>query len=813
VSYSIHGDWGEASEAFDEIKSSVAESNLSKANEAQTRFDVIDRIIRDVLSWQHGQIFVEEPNTGPKTGYVDYILRHGDNTLIVEAKRAGAAFPSPTRRPKLKLSGSILGEGQISDALAQAEEYAISKKANVVVVTNGLCWCFYSLTDKKDDSYASLLFPFTAPGHAEQLFDIFAVSQVETGSLSRITNKLPPVEDRLIWAFKSIDGRVDRNNVADHIMPALNQALYADALLSNPEHLKRCYVATEARIKFDVGLRMHLMDPKPESIKPAPRIKRDNEHGHLERIVESSISSHAPPVTLIIGPVGVGKTTYLRHFEIISGSEILKKKMAHWVYIDFEEMGKLGNPRQFIYSKLKEYLLEEHPHNPTTYRNVVEPAYASEIAALARGPYAPLYHSNKEEFNNKIVDYIEKDFIAVEPYVDKVMRHITKSQLCVIVLDNVDLYEDEILETYVFSEGLALSKRIFCNVIVSIRDSTFVKHHTNATFNAYELRKLWLDPPPFKAVLSSRLTYARKILKDRSAKIALANGMQLEVPDLSIFFEIVQRSILHEEAGDYIESVADPNIRRGLTLVTNFLTSGHINGDRAIRKYLEGQRNYQFPYHEIFKGTMLAQWRHFREDRSEGVNIFDARLGSRRTRLLRLLVLNFFLTRAQHEETLETPLIDCIQLFTKCGASEHQVISCISFLAKKGLIRNTSAEEMNQGASAVLTRSGGFYSRVLCHKHIYVEECMFDTAIDDPVIWQTLSDLTTAIEGESSILARWELRKERTDHFTNYLCRLETEMLGLLGNPDYLGTAASIRDSALTDADRAIASSKRRYRN
>jgi hypothetical protein len=208
---------------------------------------------------------------------------------------------------------------------------------------------------------------------------------------------------------------------------------------------------------------------------------------------------------------------------------------------------------------------------------------------------------------------------------------------------------------------------------------------------------------------------------------------------------------------------------------------------------------------------MLAQWRHFREDRSEGVNIFDARLGSRRTRLLRMLILNFFLTRAQHEETLETPVIDCIQLFTKCGASEHQIISCIGFLARKGLVRNTSAEEMSQGASAVLTRSGGFYSRALCRKHVYVEECMFDTAIDDPVIWQTLSDLTTAIEGESSIPARWELRKERTDHFTNYLCSLETEMLALLGNPDYLGTAASIRDSVLSDADRAIASSKRWY--
>src|SRR5687767_1073187 len=104
MSDSLYGDWGETSESFDKIEAFLASRDLAGANEAQTRYDIIDRIIREVLGWRHGQISVEEPNEGQRLGFVDYLLRGGDRTIVIEAKRYGAAFPSPTKRRKLKLS-------------------------------------------------------------------------------------------------------------------------------------------------------------------------------------------------------------------------------------------------------------------------------------------------------------------------------------------------------------------------------------------------------------------------------------------------------------------------------------------------------------------------------------------------------------------------------------------------------------------------------------------------------------------------------------------------------------------------------------
>lgn len=805
-------DWGEASEIFDEIKNLINGKDLSAESEAQTRFDVIDRVIKEVLNWKHGQIHVEVPDIGDREGYIDYVLRAGDYSILIEAKKIGATFPSPTKKKKLKITGSVLGIGEVSKAIKQARGYAISKAATLVLVTNGLCWCYFLADDEIEEAYAGLLFPFDIGADAESLFNLFNSTKVEGGSLEVINNTSQPLpENRLLSEVRDADARVDRNNIADYIAPALNKALYADALLSNPKDLEKCFVPTEARIKFDSMLGVYLADAKPDIIQPAKRIKKGQSPDHLEALIKTSSPSFAPPVTLIIGSVGAGKSTYLKHFELVTGKGVLEKHKAHWIYIDFEQMGREGNPRKFIYEHLKNYLLAEHPQNPTDYRNVIEPAYQEEIAALARGPYA-LIATKREKFDEAVTLHIQKDFEQVEPYVDKLFHYITSTNLCVVVLDNIDLYEDEQLETTVFAEGLALSKRIHANVIVSIRDRTFVRHRNDSAFDAFELRKLWLDPPPFKTVLSKRLSYSRKILENVPASIDTRSGAHIIVPDLSVFFEIVQRSVLTSEAGDFIDAISDVNIRKGLTLVTNFLTSGHIQADRAIKSYLSGQHDYQFPFHEIFKGTMLGQWKHYKEDRAECINLFDSRLGAKSLRLLRLYLLKYLRINAQDQNKIEVPAIKCVELFSKSGASEVQILTTLNLLYRFGYIRNISAEDISIDSTIAITRSGSYISKYLNKKLSYVEACMHDTAIEDSNVWNDLIDITEQIEFEHDIPTRVQMREERVEIFTNYLLSLESKFLELSGG-QYLAAIGRIKQAVLSEARAAYYAAFKNYRS
>lgn len=813
-------DWGVASEPFDEIALFAADRELSLISEAQTRFDVIDRLIKEVLAWSHGQIIVEEREIvqegaqEKKVVYIDYLLRAGEEVILIEAKRFGAAFPTPTKRRRLKLSGSILGKGEIAKARAQAEEYARSKRVDVVVVTNGRCWCFYRLKGMNDASYGYLLFPFDNQGDGKKLYDWLGRISVQAGSLHNLENSPPQhPENRLLSQVNDADARVDRNNVADYISPALNNALYADAILADTENLRACYVFTEARTKFDKQLGVHLVDIKPTTVKPAKRIKSGKAHGPIREIFDSSsVPSYAPPVTVIIGPVGAGKSTYLKHFELIAGREIINTRSAHWVYIDFEEMGLSGNPREFMYSKLRDYLLQADGEQTINYNNTIKPAYEDLISGLARGHYNRVYNKDPNEFEKIVAERIDEQFKKVEPYVDRVFGYLAQNGLCVIVLDNVDLYEDEELETKVFSEGLALSKRVRCNVIVSIRDRTFVRHRSSSVFDAYELRKLWMDPPPIKSILKKRFTYAKKILDGAPARIELPGGKYLKVPDLGVFFNIVQSSILGGSAGDFVDAVSDTNIRKGLTLVTHFLTSGHIQADRALKQYIAGETNFVFPYHEIFKGCMLAQWRHYKEERSDSVNLFDSRLPSPSLRLARLYILKMLVDRAKTQSSVEVPVTECIDLFTQAGISSEQILSVLNHLYSVGLVRSTNAEDISSESTVVITRSGGYYVNLLCKEFVYVEACMHDTALDNKEYWLQLVDITREIERERSTAERMKQRRKRIKLFLRYLRDLESRFLEGIASNDNLRYLDEIERSVMNIVDHAVRVTDRRER-
>jgi hypothetical protein len=337
-------DWGEAEDAFSAIAESIEGKDLTSVSEAQTRYDVIDRIIKEVLGWQHGQVFVEEKKSSSSSnpvdqsseaevdpaskseddnknrGYVDYILRSADITIVIEAKKIGASFPSPSRNKRLKLGGTVLGSGEISDAISQAVDYAENKDADIVCVTNGHCWCVFTYNQYKSSAKAHVMFPFEVVGDGNRLFNLISEWGIENNSISLIDDDvLIGTPRRLINEVADADGRIGRNAVADHISAALNEALYSDAIINNPDVLEKCFVTTEARTKYDNTLNIYLSDFKPVEVGSAERLRTGKEHGPLAVLLENAVvPNYAPPVTTIIGPVGAGKSTYLKHFELVS---------------------------------------------------------------------------------------------------------------------------------------------------------------------------------------------------------------------------------------------------------------------------------------------------------------------------------------------------------------------------------------------------------------------------------------------------------------------------------------------------------------
>src|SRR5687767_8572192 len=97
--------------------------HLADQNEAETRLKVIDEVLFNVLGWLKDDVSVEERVTEDgRTRFADYTIRTASTALLIEAKRAGAAFSLPTNRTRLTLGG-VLSEGEVGDAIRQARDY------------------------------------------------------------------------------------------------------------------------------------------------------------------------------------------------------------------------------------------------------------------------------------------------------------------------------------------------------------------------------------------------------------------------------------------------------------------------------------------------------------------------------------------------------------------------------------------------------------------------------------------------------------------------------------------------------------------
>ena len=121
--------------ALEHLIGDVAASELDW-NEAETRYQIIDRIIVDCLGWPRELLRLERPQDRT---YADYELGQ-PRCAIWEAKRQDRAFelPADPQQNILKDLPSIMAlNGELSEAIRQVQGYCSARGVELAVATNG----------------------------------------------------------------------------------------------------------------------------------------------------------------------------------------------------------------------------------------------------------------------------------------------------------------------------------------------------------------------------------------------------------------------------------------------------------------------------------------------------------------------------------------------------------------------------------------------------------------------------------------------------------------------------------------------------
>jgi hypothetical protein len=764
-------------EHLTELIKIYGENHLWTANEAETRKKVIDYILENVLGWD----FVKDINyevrisEDDQVEYADYIISLPSTQLVVEAKKAGIDFHLNFQRTTAKLGGPI-SYGETGKAIRQARDYARKKAIPFAVVTNGSAWIIFRAVRIDgipfENTKAQIFRNFA--DIKERFSDFWELISrkrtIEGGIESVLIDEDEEISQRrLLSLLKEPGYRLGRNDVYQYIEEAVQVSLTDESLLKDKTGLDLCYVKTSERVKYDSRLKVYLQDLKPDLERKVtrPLLRGTSE---IANTIKKS-NSITQKFLLILGSVGAGKTTFIHHVRYISAVNEIEGKIP-WFYIDFKKTTDSANHRNFIYNELLDAIESDVVFDMGDWNKTITKAYREKIEALRKGPLFPLYNSDKVKFDIAISEMIAKEREAVEPYVEKILSYIAKSRSCYLIIDNVDQIDNLELQTKIFVEAQAIARLINFNVLMSIRDTTYIKHKSSPPFDAFQFDTIYIDPPQMRPVLSRRFTYAKKLLEGKSVTITTDRGYSFTVPSLEAFFEVVTRSVLSDPTGQLLEVLADNDVRRGLNLVKEFLMSGHVSTTRALLKYAK-DGVFNIPQHEFFKGCIFGQKKYYREEESAVIlNIFDSKLGNPKTQLLRLHLLARLVDFSSNASYEGTNFSDILKDLKQIGIPEKNIMLTIEKMLEYRILRTSNKDCLSSASCILPTRFGAYIVRELSCQFMYSEPCSIDSYIYDDEFWERLSknfySFNTADVGN-----KVPIRVERVKIFLEYLQSIE----------------------------------------
>lgn len=297
----------------------------SNWNEAKTRFLVIDKLLVECLGWRRADIDVEKHHAGE---YTDYELDIDGTSVVVEAKREGKSFELPAgfskNKAKIKTLKSLSPE--ISEAIDQVLKYAKDRSIPICAVSNGRQLIAFqgSRTDgiPPDDGDA-LVYPSLGAMVTgfQELWNSLSVPGVGEMAISRLLSKntTTPPPPKLSSRVLNYPGHKNRNEQASELQ--ILGDLFLEDIVRSPEieeeFLKEAYCESGALSQYALvsksilSARYSAAFDEEANVDSEPLQKKGKLSSAFSKDILSASLNRRP--ILLVGDVGAGKTTFIRH--------------------------------------------------------------------------------------------------------------------------------------------------------------------------------------------------------------------------------------------------------------------------------------------------------------------------------------------------------------------------------------------------------------------------------------------------------------------------------------------------------------------
>lgn len=758
--------------------------NRGRTTEADTRANVLDRLIHEVLEWPRDNVN-REPFANP--GYIDYQFSHGRPILLMEAKAEGESFAFPyQKQPKrhLKINGTLSSNKAVGEAITQVQRYCSDTGTRFAVVTNGFTFLlFRAITEGvpwKDGQAIVFLDYNDVVNNFTEFWNLLSYEAVKDGQLDAVF-RLSRTNSR--GYYRPIDQVIDsdatygRNPFNAALKPFLDRFFGDIANQDAVDILKHCYVHSRPVQIIDKDLKLAIRDEIPKFAAMASQISLDEEadSGEVGTHIKQAVLGRSPigDVVMIMGGIGSGKSTFCRRFFRVVAPELVQEAgQAMLVYLDF--LGAPDHPEQleaFLWETTSRSIQKAEPKLRT--RTYLEQIF-SEGIGLTREIFGTGANAD-DRVNNQIMQWVEQP----KKYAESALRYCARTaRLPIVVFDNVDQLRFE-AQAQLFTAAQQFANAFGCLSILVLREESYSAALMKKHLTAYTIRPYHLSSPRFSKLLELRINCAVYDAVNRSRESEAGNEERV-YGGIVTLFGLLRQSMFGKNKNiiRLVESIAYGNMRLALNLFNTFITSGATDVPKIIHAY-STSGGYSVPFHEFAKSVMLGDYQYYKESRSLVLNLFNVTRTPNASHFTTLRILKYLQERgggngrSEDFVRLQSLITDFVDFFNNEEDCKHTLLRLIA-VDRQLVELDSRRPDTLEGATEVrITASGTYYLNFMVNSFQYSDLVWHDT----PFSTRGISDFLTRLIHNADMHKRFE----RVEKFLEYLQQEESQELSDYG--------------------------------
>lgn len=759
---------------LDNIKSEFDGLEISSLNEANTRFKLIDGLLLNCLNWEKADISCEDSYEGK---YTDYILSLFRSVAVVEAKKSGNYFELPVGEQKLfqPLKSVYKDNRNIKEAIDQVMGYCHRRSIQIGILCNG--WQIIAFIANRNDSIPplegnALVIPSLDIFISEfkTIWNCLSKNGIEGNYLLKILlgkseTELPSKLSSTIYQYPGIKNR----NPFQIELEIISDLVLEDVIKEKDiekEFLMSCYCKSGALSNYSLVSKEILSTRYnylfEEGDRKASLQQIASKKGLSGELVELFANSLSKRPVLLVGDVGVGKSTFIDYLRLVEAPKVFEKAISFKIDLGSRAIVALDMKRAII-ELIKEQLANIN-NIDIEDDDFVRHCYFQDLQRFKSNIRVKrLYDSNADKALEKEIEFLTAKVEDEVVHLKAALSYICKNQSkqVIIFIDNCDQRSDQDQESaFLIAQEFASNWPMI--VFISIRPETYhrTKKETGA-LSGYHTKAFTIPPPRIDDVIKKRLEFAQKITSGEIALSTLRTNTSF-----TKLHTLIDAFLYSMEANQhlltFLNNVSNENIRKAIELVKKFFGSGHVDMEKIIDIFKRTGR-YNIPLHELLRSVIYGDNIHYSPNSSEIVNVLDIRYPKANDHFIILMLLGLLDDYSKNSRNHGFVTIEEVYGYLQgVGYTSNQVDSVLNFSYTRKLFETSQKGDQldvqNSHLQIRVTNSGIYHLRFLIQSFTYIDSIIVDTPI-----------LTESFKGQ--LLNELDIGKrlERATIFKNYL--------------------------------------------